>query len=436
MKRVIDRTISPTISATRPLTTLIVGQAISALMALIYGKLTALYIPPAEWGDYSLLVAAMTLLHGFLVTPTNQSFKTALARFPRRQVIRFYSRILLLIYLTVVLTAALLAGLYYQNSVFGLVWLAAFGQVIYQLGNDYLNVSGQHRRYVLIQIAYAISNVLTLFVFVVGFNQQTSTGVWQSMALLNSLFSILAYWHLDQASRTAEFLSEAVTDLVELSQAYKQYVGPLLSLAFWGWVINYADRYLIRLYLADAGVGQYVMGYSLGSKLLILVAPFLTFLSPKILSLRATGQPSASANPLLLRYLAQYVLLAGTGCFLFYLGREWIGELLLSNRYRAAFPIGPIVAIGYLFLTSIHLLEVKWYAFGQTRLVLWHNIAGAVLNVTFTSLLIPRLGILGAALATLAGFAGQFLLAIWLFLSARYNGYETLPPDTLTLRSL
>ena len=177
----------------------------------------------------------------------------------------------------------------------------------------------------------------------------------------------------------------------------------------------------MRLYLTDADVGQYVMGYSLGSKLLILVAPLLTFLAPKILKLRATGLPSATANPLLLRYLARYVVVAGSGCLLFYLSRDWVGQWLLSDRYKPAFLIGPIVAVGYLFLTSIHLLEVKWYAFGQTRLVLFHNVLGAVLTVALNIVLIPRLGILGASLAALLGFAGQFLLVIWLFLSEKFN---------------
>ncbi|CAN5349659.1 hypothetical protein BH09BAC4_BH09BAC4_31670 [soil metagenome] len=421
MNSVTNRAIQLVIPRSRPLPMLVVGQMVSALMALIYGKLTAVYIPPAEWGDYSLLFAIMTLLHGFFVTPAIQSFKVAFARFSRAQTIRFYRRILLLIYLTILPTVALLAGLYYQNPIFGLVWLAAFGQGMYQLGNDYLNISGQHRRYVLIQIGYATSNVLLLFVLVVGLKQQTSVGLWQSLTLLNSLFAVLAYCQLVRAIHTHESLSETAIDWHELTKSFKQYVGPLLSLAFWGWISNYADRYLLRLYLTDADVGQYVMGYSLGSKLLILVAPLLTFLSPQVLKLRAAERPSSAANPLLLRYLFRYVVLAGAGCFLFYLNRDWIGNLLLSDRYKPAFLVGPIVAVGYLFLTSIHLLEVKWYAFGQTRLVLFHNVAGAIWTIGLAVILIPLFGILGAALATLFGFAGQFLLVIWLFLSEKFN---------------
>lgn len=394
------------------------GQIVTALVGLVHGKLTAVYIPPAIWGDYTLLFIGMTLLHGLFVTPTVQSFKAALAQFPQRQVVAFYGRALLLIYFTILLGLLFLAGVYYQNPIFGLIWIAAVGQGVYQFGHNYLNALGQHRNYTLLQAGYAIGTVLGFAFIVIGFNNRTVTGLWQAFALVNSSLAIVAIrWLARNYGPTFRLATR--TDSTELRRSYKQYVWPLLSLAFWSWLINYADRYLIRLYLTDADVGQYAMGYSLGSKLLWLVAPLLAFLSPQVWHLRATGQSAETANRLIGQYLIRYVLLAGVGCLLFYGSREWIGQLLLSDHYAPAFLVGPVVAMGYVFLTSIHLLELKWYAFGQTQFILWHNVLGALLNLGFNVLLIPRLGIEGAALATLLGFAGQFLLAMGLFSSAK-----------------
>jgi O-antigen/teichoic acid export membrane protein len=186
-------------------------------------------------------------------------------------------------------------------------------------------------------------------------------------------------------------------------------------MAVWAWVLNYADRYLLRLYLTDADVGQYTMGYSLGAKLLLLATPLLAFLSPQILALRRQNQAPSAANPLLLRYMWHYVVLAGLACLVFALSRDQIGILLLSERYSPAFAVAPIVALGYLFLTSIHLLELKWYTFGQTRNILWHSLFGVIINLALNVLLIPRLGLVGAAWATAIGYAAQFALAHFLF---------------------
>jgi O-antigen/teichoic acid export membrane protein len=106
---------------------------------------------------------------------------------------------------------------------------------------------------------------------------------------------------------------------------------------------------------------------------------------------------------------------AGLACLAFFLGRNLIGTLLLSAQYEQAMIVAPIVATGYLFLTSIHLFELKWYAFGQTRYILWHTLFGVVVNLALNVLLIPRLGIIGAAWATTIGYTAQFAIAYWLF---------------------
>lgn len=292
------------------------GQVITVVAGLTYGKLTAVYIPPAVWGGYSLGFVAMTLLHGVFITPTLQSFKAALSQFTHQSVIAFYGRAVLLMYLTIGSLLALSAGLYLQNSIIGLVWIAATGQGIYQFGSTYLNATGQHQTYTLLQIGYAVGAVLAFIFIVVGFDNRTATGLWQAVLFVNTVLAVITIWPLLR-TRLATGANS-----IELRRTYRQYVWPLLSLAFWGWLINYADRYLIRLYLTDADVGQYAMGYSLGSKLVWLVAPLLAFLSPQVLQLRANGQAPKKANQLIRSYLICYVGLAGAGCLLFYIGRD------------------------------------------------------------------------------------------------------------------
>lgn len=394
------------------LLTLVSGQGLSAGLGLVYGKLTALYMSPLVWGEYSLLLAGMTFVHSLLISPTIQSFKSALGQFPHSSAIRFYGQVAGLIYLIAMPFVALLAGLYYQNPLFGLVWLAAVGQGLYQACNDYHNALGQHRQFARQQVGYALGTLLSFGLLVVGAGQYTATGLWQSTALVNIVFAALSVAPLVQLARRSP---RPPSDRPQLIRAYRSYVTPLLGMAVWAWVLNYADRYLIRLYLTDADVGQYAMGYSLGAKLLLLSTPLLAFLSPQVLAFRTNRLPSSAANPLLLRYVRYYLPGAGIACLAFALGRNLVGTWLLSARYSPAFSVAPIVAVGYLFLTSIHLLELKWYTFGQTRYILWHTVFGVVVNLALNVLLIPRLGITGAAWATAIGYTAQFALARFLF---------------------
>lgn len=395
-----------------PLLTLLSGQGLSAGLGLIYGKLTALYIAPDVWGEYSLLLAGMTFVHSLLITPTIQSFKSALGQFSRTTVVRFYGQLLLALYTILMPLVAVLAGIYFRSPLFGLVWLAAVGQGLYQFGADYRNAQGQHRSFIRLQMGYAAAMLVSFGCLVVGLRQYTATGLWQSMALVNGWFALLSAVPLYKLIRHTPSL---LPNRPQLIQAYRRYVTPLFGMALCAWVLNYADRYLIRLYLTDADVGQYTMGYSLGAKLLLLSTPLLAFLSPHMLTLRRANQPASMVNALVFRYLRHYMLGAGLACLLFFLGRNLIGTLLLSAQYEQAMNVAPIVATGYLFLTSIHLLELKWYAFGQTRYILWHTLFGVVVNLALNMLLIPRLGIIGAAWATMIGYAAQFTTAYWLF---------------------
>ncbi len=395
-----------------PLLTLLSGQGLSAGLGLIYGKLIALYISPDVWGEYSLLLAGMTFVHSLLVTPTIQSFKSALGQFSRTTVVRFYGQLLLALFTILLPLVALLAGLYFRNSLFGLVWLAAVGQGFYQLGTDYRNVQGQHRSFARLQMGYAAGMLVSFGGLVIGLHQYTTTGLWQSMALVNGLFALLSVTPLYKLIRHTP---SPLPNRPQLIQTYRRYVTPLFGMALCAWLLNYADRYLIRLYLTDADVGQYAMGYSLGAKLLLLSTPLLAFLSPRMLALRRDNQPASMVNALVFSYLRHYMPGAGLACLAFFLGRNLIGTLLLSDQYEQAMAVAPIVATGYLFLTSIHLLELKWYAFGQTRYILWHTLSGVVVNLAFNVLLIPRLGIAGAAWATMIGYAAQFAIAYWLF---------------------
>ncbi|QIP16238.1 hypothetical protein G8759_28145 [Spirosoma aureum] len=401
----------------KPLSILMSGQGLVALANLMYGKAVALYISPIEWGKYSVLLAVMLLFHSLMVTPTIQSFKAELTSSDYRLVVNFYGRILGVIYIGVFALMAIGAIIYTQNIIWVLVWIAFVAQGLYSLSNDSLNFTGKHKTYSLLLIGYAFFNLLLFGIVVWGFGQNKAINLWQILALLNGVFAVVSVWQSIRLINGFRFDNQAFSDWfpAELLRKYQCYIWPLVSLAVWGWLINYADRYLISFYMTDADIGQYTLGYGIGSKMLLVVAPLIALLTPLIFQLKADSKPSKEVDKLLWHYLKRYILIASGLCIVFWATYNWIGLLLLSMTYKPAFVIGPIIASGYLFLTCIHILEIKWYAYGLTRFVLWHNSMGAVMNVVLNIVLIPRLGIVGAALATLLGFAGQFLIVLWLF---------------------
>ncbi|MFC5409150.1 lipopolysaccharide biosynthesis protein [Larkinella bovis] len=389
-------------------------QVIVALAGLAYGKLTALYIPPDEFGTYSLLFAVMTLVHTTFIAPCIQSFKSTLAVANPQHTLRFYSQVLGGLYLLIVVVGSGW-GWFTQNHTVILLIPAVIGQGLYALSNDYLNLTARHRFFALLQVLYAMGNVLLFWVLVVQAGQRNATGLWINLAILNLLLAGLALW-------TARRVWRANPSSGKEGEAYPylrnliRYSAPLLGLAFFNWIVNYADRYLIGYFLTKAEVGYYSTGYSVGSRMLLLAAPFTAQLTPLVFQARSQQKAASSVNKTVIAYLKIYGLLAATACFVFFVLHDWFGSVLLSEQYRPAFLIAPMIAGGYLFLTGIHLLEVKFYVYGYTKLILFHNVIGAFLNLVFGWFFIPYFGIIGAAMATILCFMIQFCIVLYLFL--------------------
>ena len=407
--------LKPGRATTTALASLFSGQMVNALAGLVLVKAVAVYVPPGEWGVYSLALSAMTLGHALLIGPVLQSLKVAQANDGWLAVLPFYRRVLLSIY-ALVLVAAGVAG-WWSGHLFmaGLVWLAAIGQGLYSLSSEFMNLSGRFKTFSVIQASYGFINLVLFGGIVVLGGNANANGLWLVLVLLNGLFATATALLMRRHLGTLPMPKLLPPSSAELLTHLRRFAAPLVSLAVASWLVNYADRYLISYLLNTADVGIYSIGYGVGSKILLLVGPFIIHLSSRLYQLRSNGGNGQAAWQLQRRYLFPYAGLGLLACLIFYLGQDVIGPVVLSEQYRAAFAIGPIIAGGYLCLTLINLLEIKWYVYSQTHYLLLHTSLGAMVNIGLNLLLIPAMGLIGAALATLIGYLTQLLVVGWLY---------------------
>ena len=395
-------------SGAKEFTVLAGGQMLTALAGLGLGKAMAWYVPPAQLGQYALGFSGLTAAHVLLVVPILQAFKAEQARVGAGAALAFHKPLLVWAYAGIVGGLVLAGYVAHALPLTLLMSVAVVGQGVQSGALDYLNLTGQPRLYTGFLVGYALVNLLLFSLWVVCFGPPTALTLWGCLAVANGLFASLA---LRAATQRHKQPNPHPTTQPLTWRRFRAYARPLVILAFWGWLINYGDRYLIGLYLTEADVGQYSVGYGLGAKLVLLAGPFVAHSSRRVYALRAANAPLWAVWRVQRTYLLAYAALGGLACLVFYLLRYPLGLLLLARTYQTAFTIAPVVAAGYLLLTLIHLLEVQWYAYGLTKLVLWNNVAGAVANVGFNLLLIPRVGLMGSAYAALLGFLVQFLVA-------------------------
>ena len=166
-------------------------------------------------------------------------------------------------------------------------------------------------------------------------------------------------------------------------------------------VLNLADRKILDFFTTRAEVGLYHVGYMFGTGIKFLLSAFELAWGPFVYS-----QLTEKDAPRTLARLATYVavVVAGFGLLLAALGRE-ILYVMTAPAFHAAYPVIPIIVLAYsiqgLFtLTSIG-IGISKKAFYYPVL----TFSAAFVNISMNFMLVPLYGMMGAAWATVGGYA-------------------------------
>ena len=178
---------------------------------------------------------------------------------------------------------------------------------------------------------------------------------------------------------------------------------PLVPGAAGIWIIEISDRYLIAYLLGVASVGIYSAAYSLGSMVGMFMSPIGAILFPTI-SNRYENNKMEEIKTHLKYSLKVYLMFAIPSLF----GLTVLSRSLLltftTSEFVSAYLIVPIVALGTIFYVSTGIGSVILVVLKKTKTFVWVGGVSASMNILLNIVLIPIIGILGAAISTLITF--------------------------------
>ena len=184
-----------------------------------------------------------------------------------------------------------------------------------------------------------------------------------------------------------------------LARELLRYGSPRVPHALLRQTLGQADRLLLRLYLPVTQVGVYGAGATVANTLSMYREAFRRAWMPL-----AFERMSDADAPRLFARLATVafgvLVFATLGLSLF------AGPLirwLTPPEYHDAVPIAPVLAAGVAIHALTVLLTTSLNISKQTGALPWATGAGAFVTIAANVVLIPPLGMLGAALATVAG---------------------------------
>jgi O-antigen/teichoic acid export membrane protein len=179
------------------------------------------------------------------------------------------------------------------------------------------------------------------------------------------------------------------------------------------WIVNSSDRYIISIFLGAAAVGYYSPGYTVGYSIVLAVTPVSLILLPT-LSAYFDNHRIDQVKTTLSYCLKYFLALAIPAAFII---------SLLSKQILTILSTPEIAAQGYVvtpYMTASALLFGVYALIGnvlvlekRTRVLATIWLFAAALNLVLTLFLIPRIGFVGAAIATLFSFAFVFALVAY-----------------------
>jgi O-antigen/teichoic acid export membrane protein len=216
------------------------------------------------------------------------------------------------------------------------------------------------------------------------------------------VFSIMMYFIVAEIGFAIPKLTHA--------REYLNYGLPLVPGSLSTWIVNSSDRYLIALFLGTAAVGYYSPGYTAGTTIGMISAPLATLL-PAVLSKHYDENNIADIRTIL-TYSMKYYIGIALPCVvaLSILAKPILLVLTTQQIATNGYFVIPFVAAGsalvgaYSVLVTIIALKKKTAIIGT----IW--ILAAALNFGLNLVLIPYLGLIGAAFTTFLAFLLAFVL--------------------------
>lgn len=176
------------------------------------------------------------------------------------------------------------------------------------------------------------------------------------------------------------------------------------------WIVDASDRYVIGILIGIIFVGYYNPGYTLGGIIAMFLAPF-SFLLPSVLPKYYDKNQFDKVETFLKYSLKYFLLLAIPATF---------GLSILSKPLLLILTTPTIASEGYIITPFVCISQILFGLYGimintlvlnyKTKIIAIVWFIAAIFNLGLNIILVPIIGIIGAAISTLLAYTIVFLI--------------------------
>ena len=194
----------------------------------------------------------------------------------------------------------------------------------------------------------------------------------------------------------------------QLWNAMLRYSIPLIPATIFWWITSVSDRYMVAYFLGTDANGLYAVACKIPTVLTLLSTIFMEAWQFSAIQ-EATGDREVHIRFYTQVWSAFLAVMVMAGSVIIVLCRLEI-RMLSTRQYYEAWKYIPTLSMAMVFSAFSSFMGSVYVVTEKSRLSLWTALWSALANIFLNFLLIPRIGIQGAAIATLASYVLCFAI--------------------------
>lgn len=287
--------------------------------------------------------------------------------------------------------------------ILGLVLVRALGSVLW----GFLRIEERTRAFNAISVATKAMTIVTVCALLPWIGRSAHTYFTGTVAVETLLVIGLTVWLLRRGVLLPSHFK------FSLFRAAVAYGTPLVLYEFAFAVLGSADRFLVRYYVGANALGFYSVAYGLANNVNeLLVAPLGLALIP--IYMRIWTSDGAEKTSAFLTVAFDLFIVAAAGVLAAIAATAHsILVFLASAKYAGADRLIPVILAGLLIYAANVFVAAGLLIHKRTLQMSGLLVVSAALNIGLNCLLLPRMGLMGGAIATLLSYLACIVSLAW-----------------------
>jgi O-antigen/teichoic acid export membrane protein len=257
-------------------------------------------------------------------------------------------------------------------------------------------------------VSTIVNQVLTivLSIFFIKFFHLGAMSLLLGMGISITLIDILLIYQ-------SNILSWCKICKIELDSVIPifMYGVPIAATSLSAWIINQSNKMIMNKISGFSDAGIVGVAYGLTLPILMTIFSIITVaVIPRIINMY---EEKIDVKPLISRFTGYYILAALPVVVVISMySMDYVQMLASSDKFYAAFKIIPYFAFGTFFLALTDYTTLQYHLANKTYIDFIIKLASGILGIILNVLLIPKYGLVGVGIATLAANFLYFLLSV------------------------